>query len=200
MPLALTPSQRTTSNLVLRPFKRRDADALAEAIQASLPDLVRWLPWAHRNYGRSDAAAFIRESMVAWKEGRAFDFSIRRPDDPRRHIGNISLWPVSRGGRNVGEVGYWIRSDETGAGICTQAAIRVLRIGFEELGFHKIVLRVAVGNVASDRVAEKLGATREGVLREELRIGGEWTDHTLWSILDYEFLAMMPEFEAKGWV
>jgi RimJ/RimL family protein N-acetyltransferase len=200
MSLALSPNHRTTSRLVLRPFRRRDADALAEAITVSLSDLVQWLPWAHRNYGKGDAIAFIRESMIAWKEGRAFDFSIRGTEDERRHLGNISIWPTSRGGRTVGEIGYWVRSDETGRGICTQAAIRVLRIGFEEIGFHKIVLRIAVGNHGSERVATKLGATQEGLLREELRIGGIWTDHTLWSILDREYQAMVPTYQDRGWV
>ena len=200
MSLALTPSHRTTSQLILRPFRRRDADALAEAIQVSLADLVQYLPWAHKNYSRGDAMAFIRESMIAWKEGRAFDFSIRRADDDRRHLGNMSVWPTTRGSRNNGEVGYWVRTDETGQGVCTEAAIRVLQIGFEELGFHKIQLRVAVGNEASDRIAEKLGATREGVLREELRIGGVWTDHTLWTILDREYMAMLPTYRDQGWV
>jgi RimJ/RimL family protein N-acetyltransferase len=36
-------------------------------------------------------------------------------------------------------------------------------------------------------VAEKLGFTREGLLREELLIRGNWVDHSLWSILDREF-------------
>lgn len=199
MPLTLSPAQRTTSTLLLRPFKRRDADPLLEAIHMSLADLVKWLPWAHRNYERSDSISFIRESMAAWKEGRAFDFAIRRPTDERRHLGNISIWPTSRGGA-VGEIGYWVRSDESGKGICTQAAIRVLETGFEELSFHKIVLRIAVGNIASERVAHKLGATQEGVLRDELRIGGAWTDHTLWGILDEEYRTMLPEYRAHGWV
>lgn len=199
MSLALSPAQRTTSKLVLRPFKRRDADALADAIAVSLPDLVLWLPWAHRNYDRTDAAAYIRESMIAWKEGRAFDFSVRRPADPRRHLGNISVWPTTRGG-SVGEIGYWVRSDETGAGICTQAAIRVLETAFLELRFHKVVLRIAVGNIASERVAQKLGATQEGLLRDELRIGGNWTDHTLWGLLEDEYETMVPEYRANGWM
>lgn len=199
MSLALSPAQRTTSRLVLRPFRRRDADALAEAIAVSLPDLVLWLPWAHRNYDRADAVGYIRESMIAWREGRAFDFSIRRPDDPRRHLGNISVWPTTRGG-TVGEIGYWVRSDETGAGICTQAAIRVLETAFLELQFHKVVLRIAVGNLASERVAEKLGATQEGILRDELRIAGEWTDHTLWGILEDEYRAMVPLYRDNGWM
>jgi RimJ/RimL family protein N-acetyltransferase len=55
------------------------------------------------------------------------------------------------------------------------------------MGYHKVVLRIAVGNNASDRVAEKVGFTREGILREELLIRGNWVDHTLWSLLDREY-------------
>lgn len=199
MVLALSPDQRTTSELVLRPFKRRDADTLAEAIQVSLSDLMQWLPWAHRKYSRGDAIAFIRESMSAWKEGRAFDFTIRRPDDLSRHVGNISVWPTTRGA-TVGEIGYWVRSDETGRGVCTKAAVRVMETAFDELRFHKVVLRIAVGNVASERVAEKLGFTQEGMLREELRVGGVWTDHTLWGILDNEYRAMLPTYRDNDWL
>jgi RimJ/RimL family protein N-acetyltransferase len=66
----------------------------------------------------------------------------------------------------------------------------LMRVGFDVLGMHKIVLRIAVGNRASERVAEKLGFVREGVLREELLIRGIWTDHTLYSILEHEFRTM----------
>lgn len=199
MRMALSLEQRTTPALVLRPFRRRDVDSLVEAVMASLPDLIRWLPWAHQRYDRADAAAFIRESIAAWREGRAFDFCIRQPGDPRRHLGNVSVWPISRQG-HTGEVGYWVRSDETGRGICTQAAARVLQIGFEELGMHKITLRIAVGNAASDRIAEKLGFTQEGVLRQELRINGVWVDHSLWGLLRDEYRDNLERYRGEGWV
>jgi RimJ/RimL family protein N-acetyltransferase len=63
----------------------------------------------------------------------------------------------------------------------------VLAEAFGSEGFHKVIMRIAVGNHASTRVAEKLGFTREGILREELLIRGNWVDHSLWSILDREF-------------
>jgi ribosomal-protein-alanine N-acetyltransferase len=69
---------------------------------------------------------------------------------------------------------------------------------FTSLGYHKIVLRIAVGNLASDRVAEKLGFTREGVLREELLIRGNWVDHTLWSLLDREYRAAKRSGATRG--
>lgn len=140
------------------------------------------------DYTSSDTTAFIRESVQAWKEDRAWDFSIRENSNPKRHVGNISFWTVSKLGK-IAEIGYWVRTGESNRGICTEAVELLLDEVFNSLGYHKIVLRIAVGNDASDRVAEKLGFTREGVLREELLIRGNWVDHSLWSLLDREYRA-----------
>lgn len=174
--------------LVLQRFSKRDAQTLDEAIRVSLPDLNQWLPWARMDYAQSDTTGFIRESIQAWKEERAWDYSIRLKDDPKRHLGNISFWTVSKLGK-IAEIGYWVRSDETRHGLCTEAMELLLAETFDSMGYHKVVLRIAVGNDASDRVAQKLGFTREGILREELLIRGNWVDHSLWSLLDREFRA-----------
>jgi RimJ/RimL family protein N-acetyltransferase len=182
----MLPDRIGTDRLVLRRFTRRDVDNVAEAVLSSLPELEKYLPWAHGGYSRDDAAVYIRDSIQSWKERKAFDFSIRLRSDPDTHLGNISIWHVSRLAR-TGEIGYWIRTDRTTNGIATEATEALMRLGFDLLGMHKIVLRIAVGNRASERVAEKLGFVREGVLREELLIRGTWTDHTLYSILEHEF-------------
>jgi RimJ/RimL family protein N-acetyltransferase len=175
-----------TERLILQRFTRRDQATLDDAIRSSLPELNQWLPWARLDYEHGDTTAFIRESIQAWKEDRAWDYSIRLKDDPERHLGNVSLWTVSKLGK-IAEFGYWVRSDEHSKGYCTEAVERLLTDAFGPLGYHKVTLRIAVGNDASDRVAEKLGFTREGVLREELLIRGNWVDHSLWSLLDREF-------------
>ncbi|MFP3913993.1 MAG: GNAT family N-acetyltransferase [Actinomycetota bacterium] len=180
------PEQIETDRLILRRFHRRDIGALEEAVRSSLADLNEWLPWAHMDYTRDDAVAFVRDSVQAWREEKAFDYSIRFQEEPDRHLGNISIWQTSRTGR-IGEIGYWIRTDLTGRGYATEATRALMRVGFENLGLHKITLRIAVGNRGSERVAEKLGFTREGLLREELLIRGNWMDHTLYSMLEGEF-------------
>lgn len=141
------------------------------------------------DYASGDTSAFIRDSIQAWKEDRAWDYSIRVKSQPGRHVGNVSVWTVSKLGK-IAEIGYWVRSDETGRGICTEAVDRVLEEGFTAMGYHKVVLRIAVGNEASDRVADKLGFTKEGTLREELLIRGNWVDHSLWSLLDREYRSL----------
>jgi ribosomal-protein-serine acetyltransferase len=191
------PDRVETARLVLERFNRRTADALYEAVSASLPELHEWLPWAHPGYKRDDAAAFVRDSLEAWKEGRAYDYAVRTRDDPGAHLGNVSIWPVSRMSR-TGEIGYWVRTDKAAQGIATEATDRIIRLGFEDLVFHKVTLRIAIGNRASERVAEKLGFTREGVLREELLIRGRWIDHTLYSLLDHEYRPLSRAAGHKG--
>lgn len=182
----MIPERLTTRRLVLRRFHRRDADALTESVQSSLPELGRYLPWARPGYSRDDGTAFVRDSVEAWRTGRAHDFTIRATDDEIRHLGNASIWFVSRQGR-TGEIGYWVRTDRTAQGIATEVTGRLIDAGFEQMGMHKLMLRIAVGNRASERVAEKLGFTREGVLREELFVHGSWLDHTLFSLLESEW-------------
>jgi ribosomal-protein-serine acetyltransferase len=175
----------TTANLELHPFRRRDVDPLTVAVRLSLPELTKWLPWAHPGYSRDDAVRFVRESAQAWREGRAYDFAITRTGQST-HLGNVSIWHVSRS-FHVGEIGYWVRTDRSGQGIATEVTARMLQVGFDRLGMHRIVLRIAVGNRASERVAEKLDFVREGVLREELKVRGHWLDHTVWSMLEHEY-------------
>jgi ribosomal-protein-serine acetyltransferase len=170
----------------LRPFRRRDADEMMEAVHASLKELNQWLPWARLDYSKADAVTYIRDSIKSWREERAYDFAIRRVDEPDRHIGNISVWFISRSFK-TGEIGYWVRTDETAQGIATEVAARALQIAFDELRMHRVILRIAVGNRASERVAEKLGFFREGILREEIKVRGEWLDHSVWGLLEHEY-------------
>lgn len=187
---------RYSKRLMLRPFHRRDVGPLDRSIRESLADLEPWLPWAV-GYERSVAQRFVRESVAAWSEGKAFDFAIRLLDDPDRHVGNVSVWYVSQQNR-VGEIGYWVHSGFSNAGIATEATARTIQIGFEELMLHKITLRIAVGNERSVRVAEKLGFSKEGTLRDEVRVGSKWIDHTVWSLLESEWIDQRDQLEAEG--
>ncbi len=195
----LSSRTRTTPRLLLRPFRRRDLEPLVAAVHDSLDELSRWLPWAHARYGRSDALRFIRDSAAAWADGRAYDFAIRSRDDSETHLGNISVWHTSRR-EQAGEVGYWVRSDQTGEGIATEAVARVLQAAFEELRLHRVILRIASGNRASERIAEKLKFVQEGLLRKEVLIGGEWVDHSLWALLDEEYRVGKMRYVAAGWL
>jgi RimJ/RimL family protein N-acetyltransferase len=83
------------------------------------------------------------------------------------------------------EIGYWLLHDARGRGIATRTARFLAEHGFS-LGLERIEARVFVGNDASERVLERAGFTREGVLRSLPRRWGGRADMTVYSLLPGE--------------
>ena len=84
--------------------------------------------------------------------------------------------------RSIVEIGYWVLPDARRRGRATRIA-RVLAGHAFDLGVHRVAAYVNVGNVASERVLERAGFTREGVRRGVLRHEGRRVDATLFSKL-----------------
>jgi RimJ/RimL family protein N-acetyltransferase len=102
-------------------------------------------------------------------------------------IGAIGL--VISKSHQLAELGYWIGKPYWKRGFCTEAAREVLRYGFEDLNLNRIQARHMTKNPASRRVMEKIGMTREGVLRQSLHRFGSFEDTALYSILREEYQA-----------
>ena len=83
----------------------------------------------------------------------------------------------------MGQSGYWVRSSSTRQGIATAAARLAARWGFEQWNFNRIEIIMAVGNLASRKVAEKAGARLEGTMRNRLSLHGRPHDAYLFSII-----------------
>ncbi len=62
-------------------------------------------------------------------------------------------------------LGYWIRRSSWGRGVAAGAARLVAEFGFRELQLDRIEIIAATENIASQRVAEKIGSAREGIAR-----------------------------------
>jgi RimJ/RimL family protein N-acetyltransferase len=87
--------------------------------------------------------------------------------------------------RSIADLGYWLLPEARGRGVATRTARAVAEYGFS-LGVHRIQAYVNVGNVDSERVLERAGFTREGVLRSMPRAGRSRVDQTLFSLLQGE--------------
>lgn len=84
-------------------------------------------------------------------------------------------------------VGYWVAAEARGRGVCTRALRLLSRHALEELELQRVDLVTDPDNVASQRVAEKVGFRREGVLRAHLRHpGGRIRDSVMFSLLPGE--------------
>ncbi|PSQ84566.1 MAG: hypothetical protein BRD30_11605 [Bacteroidetes bacterium QH_2_63_10] len=96
---------------------------------------------------------------------------------------------VRRSGE-VGNMGYWVQSRATGREVATTAVQLVARTGFEEGGLRRLECLLSVHHEASQRVAEKAGAQREGLLRRCLRVRGRVDDAFLCGMLPDDLTAM----------
>jgi len=167
--------------LLLRPFREGDASALYEAVRESISEVSPWLPWCHENYSIQESREFIGSRELASQGGEWYSFGIFETDSGKFQ-GGAGINFINRV-HQMANLGYWVRTGAAGRGIATRATRLAARFGFEQLGLRRIEIVAAVGNVPSQRVAEKVGARREGVLRNRLLIRGESLDAVLFSLV-----------------
>lgn len=101
----------------------------------------------------------------------------------------VGLTGINLGKSNFrsAEVWYKIHVDHQNKGYTTEALREVLKFGFNDLKLHRIEAGCAVENVASIKVLEKAGMTREGRKQKNLPIRGKWFDSYQYAILEEEF-------------
>jgi RimJ/RimL family protein N-acetyltransferase len=148
-------------------------------------ELGRYMTWPRDLRELEQARHFIRLARDAWLQGRAVRLGVFERASGAL-IGSAELEAIDLRRRHA-ELGYWIRPDRARRGFATEAARVMLRYGFMTLRLHKVRADVAVGNHASARVLEKLGFTREGLLREERLVGDRYLDHWRYGLLAREF-------------
>ncbi|MFD7526960.1 GNAT family N-acetyltransferase [Streptomyces sp. NPDC059849] len=85
------------------------------------------------------------------------------------------------------EIGCWLEPAGEGRGLITRAARRLIDWAFLERGMHRVEWDASAANTASIAVAERLGMTRDGVLRENYLYRGVRHDSEIWSVLAREW-------------
>jgi RimJ/RimL family protein N-acetyltransferase len=153
----------------LRPFMEADVPAIVAACQD--PEIPRWTA-VPSPYTEADALAWLESD-----EEESFAVVDPTCDELLGAIGVRFL------GGGVAEVGYWVKRDARGRGLATRALALVSRWALLEREVGRFQLRAEPGNVASQRVAEKAGFVREGVMRAALEIKGTRRDAIMYSLL-----------------
>ncbi|MBN1965844.1 MAG: GNAT family N-acetyltransferase [Anaerolineae bacterium] len=113
-----------------------------------------------------------------YAQRRGIRWAAARKDDPAGTLIGLCGYNYWLRWNDCGEVGYHLARPYWNQGLMTEAMREVVRFGFTHMALHRIEADVTVGNVGSARVLEKLGFTREGLLRGR----GHWRDayHDLW--------------------
>lgn len=97
--------------------------------------------------------------------------------------GMASLTGVVRSGLQSAMASYFVDEAHAGRGLASAAVHDLVVHAFEELGLHRVEAGTAVVNVASQRVLEKNGFRRIGLLERHLLLQGQWVDHYLFELV-----------------
>ena len=168
--------------IALRPWNPADAPALMEAIAESAGDLGPCSPWWHPKFDESDALAFIEGTIQARPKGEAHELAIiAGTGDGERILGSCGINEI-KALHGVANMGYWVRSSETGKGIASAVVRQLASWVFGNMDLNRLELVIATGNPASKGVAEKAGGNFEGLQRQRLLLHGTSHDALMYSI------------------
>jgi RimJ/RimL family protein N-acetyltransferase len=163
--------------VLLRPWRETDVAAQLEAFADACFQLHSdWAP-ANEAEAREHRAAAER----ARRRGEHISFALVEPGDHDVVLGGASLSNVDLE-RGTAAVGYWLAPGARGRGVATHAVRLLARWAFE-LGVARLELTCGPDNLASQRVAERCGFVREGVLRSHLPFKGGRRDTVVFSLL-----------------
>lgn len=167
--------------VVLRTPTPDDLEPLWEAVSESMGELSRWMAWFHEDYSPADIRAWVDTTRRGWDTDDDYGLVItdRRAGTV---LGACGLNKVDRVNRWA-NLGYWVRTTATGRGVATEASALAAHWGLGALGLNRLEVVVATTNAPSLRVAEKLGAAREGVARSRFWLHDTALDGVVFSLV-----------------
>jgi len=150
-------------------------------------DLPLWAEWNNNHEFRGEYTPLPQESKT--ELAKRYDnlgpdekwFFIEMKDGTK--IGGVIYFPVGK----LLEIGFALIPSERRKGYCTEAAKIIMDYLFLSRDVIRIQAFTDTRNIASQKVLENSGFTREGVIRKSMFIRGEWRDRYLYSILREEW-------------
>jgi ribosomal-protein-serine acetyltransferase len=164
----------------------RHAHGLFAAVNNNRIHLSEFLPWVDHMQSVDDFSKYVRNCEVLYLQNKEVSFVVILDEIP---VGRIGLHYINLQNRNA-SIGYWLTKDAEGKGIMIRACKEIVTYGFEKLGLHRIELMAAVNNLRSQAIPEKLGFSKEGILRQAEFVNNVFVDLYMYSMLDFEWAAL----------
>jgi ribosomal-protein-serine acetyltransferase len=181
-------TSRSTPKIVVERVSEQRVKDFHDAYVESLPELflagfISSPDPASEELG--DWQDWIKAIDDGWENDKEYFFQII-DTGTNQVVGGVFLNHVLRQ-YQMANLGYWVRTSRTGSGIATEAARQVARYAFEQLGFQRLEIVVDIGNTPSLKIAQKLGAVREGLLRNRGYVHGTPHDAFMHSLIPSDF-------------
>ena len=169
-----------TERLTLRRITTKDLFDVFE--YAKDPGVSQYLLW-YPHISINDTKRYLNTVDTLYRKGRFYDWGVELNGKMIGTVG-FSSFDIDN---NSAQLGYVITQGFWGQGIATEAALTIIKFGFEKLGLRRIYARCIRGNEASVAVMKKCKMTFEGLARDGILVKGRYCDIITYSITFNEY-------------
>ena len=174
------PPRLICERITLRRITREDlTDVYEYSRDPLLCKYLLWYPHPDIDY----TAKYLNYVDKQYKKNLYYDFGIEYEG---KMIGTCGFSSFDLD-NDSGEIGYVLSRKFWGQGLAYEAVRRVMKFGFEELRLNRIYARIMVGNEKSEDLAKKCGMRPEGLLKEAVKVKGEYRDIKIYAITKKEY-------------
>jgi ribosomal-protein-serine acetyltransferase len=178
-------SHRIDDRVELRLLEERHAEELFSLLEQNRNHLRAELTWLNEEFSLKDAKEYVRAGLERFAAGNGLRAGIWLQDSLAGIVSLHNLIQVDR----KASLGYWLGASFQGQGLVTMACSVLINHSFSELKLNRLEIQCAPANDRSRRVAERLGFTQEGVLRQSWWIQGQFVDQVVYGLLASEWQA-----------
>ncbi len=166
-------------NLRIQSWLEADADELFNLVDQNREALQEWLIWVPQTKTKEDVDTFIAKCQKEYEKKIGFQMGLWDGD---KLIGTVGLNNLDLTSKKA-SIGYWLSRTHQGKGSMTIATKALINYAFDSLELNRIELKIARKNIKSKSIAERLGFTKEGTLRQDEYLNGEYHDYDIYSLL-----------------
>jgi RimJ/RimL family protein N-acetyltransferase len=165
--------------VALRPWRESDIAAMTAACRDA--DIQRWT-MAPDRYSEDDARSFIAYTRASRDADESLELAVADATSADEVLGAVGLVSIDWENEQA-ELGYWTAPHARRRGVVVRAVRLLSRWAFEELALARLYLMPYAANSSSQRVAERAGYRREGVLRSFYKSKSGLVDVVMYSML-----------------
>jgi len=171
------------NDIELRLLENNHAEEMFKSTDLCRTHLREWLPWVDSTKTADDTRSFIEMTKKQFADGNGFQAGIWYRG---KFSGTIGYHSINWSNKSV-SIGYWLDERYVGKGIMTKACESFIDYAFNDFKLNRVEIRCAENNFKSRAIPQRLGFTKEGLIRDSEWLYDHYVDHIVYGMLAIEW-------------
>lgn len=169
-----------TERLILRSHTNADAEALFALRTNEV--LMKYI-YRERPKDLLETTVLLATFNTGFENGDNLVWVIALKENPAQMIGEIGFYRTDYANHRA-EIGYMLHPDYWRKGVISEALVKAVAFGFENINLHSICAGVSPKNNASRLILLKHGFEKEAYFKEQYYFGGQFLDSEIYGLLN----------------